>query len=432
LKNTLVRLKLHPQYDRVFNWVKLISIVGGTEIILKGIGFLTGVLIVRLLPLQEYAWYTLANTLLGTLTILADSGISNGVMAISGKVWQDPKKLGVVLATGLDLRRKFAVVTLVIAIPVIIYLLLQNKASWLTSILIVLSLIPAFYAALSDSLLEIGPKLHQDIASLQKNQLTVGFGRLVLTVGTIFIFPWTFVILLASGVPRIYGNFKLKKINEKFIEINQVPDPLVRKEILQIVAKILPNIIYFSLSGQIVIWILSVFGQTKDLAAIGALGRFSIIVGVFTGVLSTILIPRFSRLNANAAKILKVFILFQIVLVLFSGSVLAVVFLFPSQLLLLLGTSYTGLSSELFLMMLASCIGIVTSMSGNLLGSRGHFLNPVLVIAMNIGCLLMAYFIWDLTTIQGNLYSGVLYGCVSLTVNYLFSFYILVLKKTAI
>jgi hypothetical protein len=37
---------------------------------------------------------------------------------------------------GLDLRRKFALVTLLISTPVIIYLLLQNNASWLTSILI--------------------------------------------------------------------------------------------------------------------------------------------------------------------------------------------------------------------------------------------------------------------------------------------------------
>jgi hypothetical protein len=54
---------------------------------------------------------------------------------------------------GLDLRRKFALVTLLISTPVIIYLLLQNNASWLTSILIAV-FNSAFYAALSDSLLE--------------------------------------------------------------------------------------------------------------------------------------------------------------------------------------------------------------------------------------------------------------------------------------
>jgi hypothetical protein len=41
-----------------------------------------------------------------------------------------------------------------------------------------------------DSLLEVTPKLHQDIG-LQKKSTTSWFRRLVLTVLTIFIFPWT-------------------------------------------------------------------------------------------------------------------------------------------------------------------------------------------------------------------------------------------------
>lgn len=417
------KIKKHKHYDRGLNLVKLISIVGSTEILLKGIGFISGILIVRLLPIQEYAFYTLANTMLGTLIVLTDGGISNGIMSLSGKVWQDPKKLGVILATGLDLRRKFAVVTLLIAIPIVFYLLMLNKASWLTALLILLSLIPAFYADLSDSLLEITPKLHQDITSLQKNQLTVGLGRLLLTVFAIFIFPWTFVILLASGLPRIYGNFKLKKINAKFVDTTQKPDPVVRKEILRIVARILPNIIFFAFSGQIVIWILSVFGNANELANIGALGRFSILIGLFTSVLATIFIPRFSRLADDKSKLIKVFLIFQLILFLFSGFVMLIVFLFPTQMLWVLGGSYSGLSTELFLILLSNCIGLITSLTGNLIGSRGHFLNPILVIAMNLGTVITAFFIWDLSTLQGILYYSILYQCISLIVNYCFSFY---------
>ncbi|MEZ7498697.1 polysaccharide biosynthesis protein [Flavobacterium sp. Arc3] len=429
MKKSFNKIKQHRHYDKSINILKLVSLVGSTEILLKGIGFVTGILIVRMLPVQEYAWYTLANTMVGTLIVLTDGGVSNGVLAMSGKVWQDPQKLGSVLATGLDLRKKFAVVTLIVVVPIIIYLLLINKASWLTAVLIVLSLIPAFYADLSDSLLEITPKLHQDIASLQKNQITVNVGRLVLTVLTVFIFPFTFVILLASGIPRIYGNHKLKKINAKFVDTNQKPDPVVRKEILRVVARILPNIIFFAFSGQIVIWILSVFGNANELASIGALGRFSILIGLFTSLLSTLFVPRFSRLEDNKSKIVKAFIVFQILLFLFTGFVMFIVFLFPTQMLWVLGASYSGLSTELFLILLANCIGLITSMTGQLIGSRGHFLNPILVIVMNLGTVTAAFFIWDLSTLQGILYYSILYQCISLTVNYSFSFYKLILNK---
>jgi len=423
------KLKKHKHYDKGLSLVKLISIVGSVQVLLQGIGFVSGILIVRMLPIQEYALYTLANTFLGTLTIFTDSGISNGVMALSGKVWQDPKKLGVVLATGLDLRKKFALVTLVIATPIIIYLLLKNNATWLSAILIFLSLIPAFYAALSDSLLEITPKLHQDITNLQKNEIVVGLGRLLLTVLTIFIFPWTFVIILASGIPRIYGNIKLKKINDKFVDSKQKPDPIVRKEILSIVAKILPNIVFYAVSGQIVIWILSVFGNTNDLANIGALGRFAALMGFFTGVLSVLFIPRFSRLQDNKATVVKAFLFFQVILFIISGFILLIVFLFPIQMLWILGTSYVSLSSELFLIMLANCIGVITSMTGNLIGSRGHFLNPIVVIFLNLATVSIAYFIWDLSTLNGVLYYTIFYQCISLLVNYIFSFNKLFLNK---
>lgn len=422
-------IKKHKHFNRSKNLLKLISIVGSTEIILKGIGFVSGIMIVRMLPIQEYALYTLANTMLGTLVLFTDSGISNGVMALSGRVWQDPKKLGVVLATGLDLRKKFALITLVISTPIIIYLLLKNNASWLSSVLILLSLIPAFYAALSDSLLEITPKLHQDITSLQKNQLIVGFGRLVLTILSIVIFPWTFVIILASGVPQIYGNSRLKKINAKFVDSNQKTDSTVRKEILSVVVRILPNIVFYALSGQIVIWILSVFGNSNDLASIGALGRFAVLIGFFTSILSTLFLPRFSRLAEHKETLLKYFLVFQLILFLVGSVILLIVFLFPTQMLWILGASYGSLSSELFLIMLSNCIGVITAMTGNLMGSRGHYLNPLLIIILNLGAVVFAYFIWDLTTLRGILYYSIFYQCISLFVNYIFSFSILILKK---
>jgi len=163
LKDTLIKLKQHPKYETIISWGKLISITGSAQILIQALGFASGILVIRLLPVEEYALYTLANTMLGTMTILADGGISTGIMSQGAKVWQDKEKLGAVLATGLYLRRKFAVGSLLVATPVLMYLLLHNNASWLTTLLIVGALIPAFFAALSDSLLEIVPKLHQDI-----------------------------------------------------------------------------------------------------------------------------------------------------------------------------------------------------------------------------------------------------------------------------
>ncbi|MDB5061869.1 MAG: polysaccharide biosynthesis protein, partial [Mucilaginibacter sp.] len=222
-----------PDRLRIISWIKLISITGGAQMLIQGIGLISGIIIIRLLPTKEYALYTLANTMLGTMTLIADSGISSGVMAQGGKVWQQKKELGIVLATGLDLRKKLGLASIFITSPVLIYLLLHHGASWIIALLITLALIPAFFAGLSDSLYEIIPKLHQDIKPLQKNQVMVSIIRLVLTCLTLFVFPFTFIAVLAAGVPRIYGNIRLKRISYMHAEKDATSSIEIRKKILQ-------------------------------------------------------------------------------------------------------------------------------------------------------------------------------------------------------
>jgi len=162
----------------VLQWGKLLTITGGAQALVQGLGLLVGVLIIRLLPKEEYAFYTIANTMLGTMTVLADGGINNGAMAAGGEVWQDRYGLGKVLRTSIHMRKKFAVYSLIVTIPILIYLLNKQDAPWTSILLITLALIPSFWAALSDSLLQTVPKLHQAIPPLQKNQLLVSLMRL--------------------------------------------------------------------------------------------------------------------------------------------------------------------------------------------------------------------------------------------------------------
>src|SRR5690606_33859643 len=133
------------------------------QITIQAIACLSGIIIIRWLPTEEDALYTIANALLGTMAVIANAGISTGVMAEGGKVWQDREQLGSVLATGFELRKYFSVISLLFGIPVLSYLLLENNAGYGSTILIVLGLVPAFFATLSNALLVIAPKLHQDI-----------------------------------------------------------------------------------------------------------------------------------------------------------------------------------------------------------------------------------------------------------------------------
>ena len=401
MKGAVQRIYYNPKYSKIFHWSKLIAVTGSAQVIVQFTGLLCGILVIRLLPTQEYAWYTLANTMLGTMSILADGGISTGVMALGGKVWQDKDRMGVILATGLDLRKKFAVISLLVAIPILMYLLWQHGAGWLTIVLITASLIPSFFAVISDSLLEIVPKLKQDIGALQKNQVTVGVGRLLLSGVTLFLFPFTFIAVLAAGIPRIYGNFQLNKIVNGFVNKDQKPDVEIRKSILNIVKRILPGSIYYCLSGQITIWLVSFFGNTSSIAQIGALGRLAMVLSIFSVLFNTLVTPRFARLQNDKLILLNLFFKILIGLIFLGILIICTCYIFSTQALWILGNGYSNLKTEFILSIIASYMGLFAGVLFAINTSRGWTINPLFGIPFNVVIIALGIIFLDISSIKG-------------------------------
>ena len=406
--------------EQTLTWIKLISITGGAQLIVQFVGLISGIIVIRMLPTHEYGLYTLANTMLGTMLVLADGGISSGVMSQGGKVWQDREKLGVVLATGMDLRMKFAIGSLLIAIPFLLYLLIHHDASWLMSFLIVVSLIPSFFTSLSGALLQVAPKLNQDIGPLQKNNIVSNILRLVLIMITLFAFPWAFIAIFVAGIAQLWANSNLKKISFGYANWKQTPDVTVRKEILYFVKRILPGSIYYCLSGQITIWLISFFGNTAAVAQVGALGRLGMMLGIFTAILGTLVIPRFSRLPDEKIKLFKIFFLIQLGLVTLGIFIIGIVYLFPAQILWILGKDYSNLKTELILSIAGSCLGLVAGSAFGLSTSRGWAINPLISIPLTLGAIILGISIIDISTLVGVLKFNLFVYIVEIIMYYLY------------
>ena len=413
------RISKVAKSERAFTWVKLISLTGGVQMVVQAIGLISGIIVIRLLSTKEYGLYTLANTMLGTMVILADGGISAGVMAQGGKVWKDKKQVGVVLATGLDLRKKFAIGSLLIAIPILVYLLHHHGASVGMTIVIVSCLIPAFFTALSGTLLQIVPKLYQDILPLQKNSLVATLLRLG-TLFSLFFFPWAFIAVLAYGLPQIWANLNLRKITSRYVDWNQPVDPIIKKEILKFVRRILPGTIYFCLSGQITIWIISVFGSTSGVAQIGALGRLAMLLNLFNIVFTTLISPRFARLPAIKKLLLLRYLQIQFILLLLSSLIIAFVWLFSSQILWILGPDYRHLETELLLNIVGSCLALFSGISFGLFTSRGWAINPLTSIPISILSVAVGIMIVDITSLKGVLFLNIFVAIVQFLMNGLY------------
>lgn len=412
-----------PKYARAFQWGKLISITGSAQIIIQAVGFASGILIIRYLPTKEYALYTLSNTMLGTMVILSDGGISTGVMAQGGVVWQDKKKLGAVLSTALNLRKRFSLGSLGVSMPILFYLLVHNGASLVTSFLIVISLIPAFYSSLSDSLLEIPLKLNQVILPLQKNQVYVGIGRLLLSVITIFIFPFTFVAILVSGIPRILGNISLRKMTNKLVILSPLPDREIKSNILKIVKRSMPSSIYYCLSGQITIWIISLFGNVNSIAEIGAMSRLVMPMTLISGLVGILIVPRYAIIKNGQPILFTFFSKIISGIFLLSFFILGIAYLFSTEILWILGKNYRGLEMQFFLVIIAGCINLITGIVYSLNSCRGWIIKPFLSISISILPIVLGCYFFDISKLTGVLYMNIFSGLTVMSLNILYALY---------
>ncbi|KEO72302.1 hypothetical protein EL17_16255 [Anditalea andensis] len=403
----VIQSKRTINYHQYGNLIKLVLFTGGAQGLIQALGLICGIIIIRMLSIEEYAYYTLANTMLGAMIALTDGGISAGVMSEGGKVWQEKSKLGIVLQTGLALRRKFAFVSLMIAVPILLYLLRNQDASWVNTFLIIAAILPAFFAALSGSLLNIIPRLNQTVQPLQKNQIGVAAGRLLMTVSIIFIFPFTAVAIIASGIPQIIGNIGIKKLAYQNAEETKETSIQIRKKILQKVNRMLPETIYYCLSSQITYWIISFIGSTVALASLGALARIGTIVTVFIMIFNMLFTPRFARLPESKIILKKYLLSVSVLLIVLVILILTTAYFGSSPILWLLGDEYKGLNKELLLSIGGSCASLLTQCFFALNTSRGWIIHPMIYILISIISTTVSIIVFDMGTLQGALYFGI-------------------------
>src|SRR2546423_11234316 len=135
-----------PLMRRAFHHARVIGNLAVVQAIVQILGFFSGILIIRTLSQQEYAYFTIANTMQGTLNLLADIGISVGVLSIGGRVWQDKNRFGQLINTALGLRRRLAAISVLVVTPILYFLLVKNGAAFVYTLglvaLVLLGLLP--------------------------------------------------------------------------------------------------------------------------------------------------------------------------------------------------------------------------------------------------------------------------------------------------
>jgi len=382
----------------------------GVQVVVQALGFASGILLVRSLSKHDYALFTIANTIMGTMNVLADSGIGSGLTAIGGRVWSDPFRFGQLISTALSLRQVFGATVTGLGLPISAWLLIKNGATPLGAVGICLAITISLYFQISNGILTVIPRLLLQTNRLQQVDFASAIMRLLL-IGL----AWLLLLNVSTALWAATAAFGiqwllLRRWTQSSISQNAPVAPEMRSEILAIVRKQAPNGLYYCLQGQIAVWLISICGSTTQVADFGALGRLSILFAVIGSVTGSLLIPRFARIQDPALLRRSYFQILTIFYALTAGFA-ALAQTTPELLLWVLGAKYTHLHHELFLIMINAGMTSLVGAMWSLNTCRGWYFSPVINIGSVILAQIIAMLLVDLSTVAGVI-SISLAGCI--------------------
>lgn len=350
-----------PMVRRALQRARMVGSFATVQVIVQVVGFASGILLVRYLDQRQYAFFTIANTMQGTIAVLADMGISIGLISIGGRVWQDRNRFGQLIRTAQILRWKLGAVAVVVIVPILYLMLARNGAAPRYSLLLIGFILAGIAAQLSFSVLSVVPRLCSDIPRIQKIDLAGAIARLVILLGCAFLFLNAGVAILIGSAAALLQYVMMRRYVGEVIDLNAPENEDDRRAMLGFVKNQAPNAIFFCVQGQITVFLISFFGShVGAVAEIGALGRLAMIFAILGQLMTNIFVPAFARAHTVRRLAWQYAIIAGGVAV-FAGCALAAAAFFPEQFLYVLGKQYAHLHRELFLMVAGTVANVIVS-----------------------------------------------------------------------
>jgi O-antigen/teichoic acid export membrane protein len=401
------------------------KIVGNFAVVQAGvqiIGFLSGILLVRWLSQPEYAYFTIANTMQGTINLLADIGISVGLVSIGGRVWHDRYRFGELISTALGVRRKLGGLAILAVTPIMYSMLVKNGASIPYTAFLIAVVLAGLVIQLSIGVLSVVPRLRSDIARIQIIDVTGATVRLLLLTALLFVSLNAGVAVAVAAVVLLLQYAMLRHYVSGVVDLTAPENPEDRREIVRLTRHLAANAVFYCLQGQITIFLISFFAhRVGAVAEVGALGRLAMIFMVLSNLLTNVFVPAFARCQ-DRRKLRWLYAAILGGVGMFSLVILAFTVLFPEQFLYVLGSKYAHLHNELLLMVGGAAIGALTGTFWALNASKAWVSGAWLYIPLTVATQIALIPYIDFSSVTGVLMFNLLSAVPNLLLNAVLSY----------
>jgi O-antigen/teichoic acid export membrane protein len=411
-----------PTMRRAFHHARIIGNFAIVQAAVQMIGFLSGILLVRWLPQREYAYFTIANTMQGTLNLLADIGISVGLISIGGRVWQDPHRFGELINTALAVRKKLGVLAILLVTPVLYFLLIKNGAPLSYTGVLIGLVLGGLLVQLSFGVFSVVPRLRSDIGRIQLIDLTGAIVRLLLLVALLYWFLSAGVAVAVATGTLVLQYMMLRNYAAGVVDLSASENVEDRRAIMGFVRKLAANAAFYCFQGQITVFLISFFAhRANSVAEVGALGRLAMIFAVLSNLLTNILVPAFARCQSER-QLRWLYTAIVGGVAAFSLFIVGAAAIFPDQFLLVLGNKYGHLQRELILMVGGAVITAVAGTLWALNASKAWIAGSWLYIPLTLVTQIALIPVTDFSSVSGVLTFNLFSAIPSLLLNIVLSY----------
>ena len=411
-----------PLIRRALHRAKVVGNFAFVQGVVQLIGFGSGILLVRWLDQREYAYFTIANTMQGTISLLADIGVSVGLVSIGGRVWHDRHRFGELINTGLSLRKRLGVIAIVAVTPILASMLLRNGAPISYTALLIAIVLAGISVELSTGVLAIVPRLRSDISLIQRIDLTGAIIRLCLLLLLTFVFLNAGIAVAAATATLFLQYTLLRRYVGKVVDLGAPQNAQDRREIIRLTRHLAPNAVFYCLQGQITIFLISFFAhRVSAVAEVGALGRLAMIFTVLSNLLANVFVPAFARCHERR-KLRWLYAAIAGGVVAFSLVVLLAAEFFPREFLFILGNKYAHLHRELLLMVGGAVAGALTGTFWALNAAKAWITGSWLYIPLTLVTQIALIPYTDFSSVSGVLIFNLLSSIPNLLLNIALSY----------
>ena len=361
------------------------------QILIQGVDALTGLIIVRNISKVEYAYFGIAGTISVSALNVIISGMSVYFLSEGVKIKSNPAEISMLLAGIKSFLKKKVLIVVSIMLPITLWMLNRNGLELYRATLFFSMICIEIFFRLRVQLLQSLFNIYGDYNVIQRVNLISSLCRVML----IFLISMAIngeIAYLSMVVTYVIQFFILKRKSANYLEETKIIEN--HKEIEKMwgfYKTQLPTTIYAAVDGQVVILILTFFGNTLLLADYSAASKLNLIMVAINVFINNYVIVQFAKVGTKE-KFKK--LLGYTIAIFFTFYCVAIfsIMEFPKWFIFLIGPKFENIEPDLYWVVIVVCFANFSGLLNAINSSKLWIKKTWIAIPLTIStqCILLA------------------------------------------